>query len=69
MRSPALEIVDRRIHDRRITPADAVADKADSAGRRARHPARRHDHGPLIGAGHKAEARFGAFGSVSVSFV
>ncbi|WP_432087928.1 2-keto-4-pentenoate hydratase [Streptomyces sp. bgisy095] len=127
--APALEIVDSRIRARRITPADAVADNAGSAGlvcgswtpmahapdlaavnvdllvdgsRVATgsgrevlgHPAAAvawlanalaaHGRGldpghvilpgamttaPLIGAGQKAEARFGALGSVSVSFV
>ncbi|MFE5733253.1 2-keto-4-pentenoate hydratase [Streptomyces sp. NPDC056528] len=127
--TPALEIVDSRIRDRRIAPAGAVADSAGSAGpvcgswtpmayapdlaavnvdlpvdgnpvatgsgkEVLGHPAAvvawpadtlaAHGRGldaghvilpgamataPLTGAGQKAEARFGALGSVSVSFV
>ncbi|MFC9282260.1 2-keto-4-pentenoate hydratase [Streptomyces collinus] len=127
--APALEIVDSRIRDWRITPVDAVADNVGSAGlvcgswtpmayapdlasvnvdllvdgsRVATgsskdvlgHPAaavawpantlaacgKGLDPGhvilpgamttaPFIGVGQKAEARFGALGSVSVSFI
>ncbi|MFJ8133827.1 2-keto-4-pentenoate hydratase [Streptomyces hydrogenans] len=126
--APALEIIDSRVHDRRITATDTVADDAGSAGpicgsftpvahapdlaavhvdllvdgnrvatgggQTPAHPAGAvarlanalAAHGEGLGPGHviltgamttascigvdqKAEARFGALGSVSVSFI